>query len=217
LLHLRQSLLGALLSTRNRIRGEKNERRETMKDIKPAILMFIIFTIICGGIYPVVVTGIAHAVFPNQAKGSFITDSSGKEIGSSLIGQPFSAPKYFWPRPSSTSDFGFNSMASGGSNAGPTNPAYLQTVGDRVKALRDTGVTGSIPADLVQASASGIDPHITPESALLQASRVAKARGITEESLAKLVASHTEGRQLGFLGEPRVNVLGLNLKLDALK
>jgi len=187
-----------------------------MKDIKPAILLFIIFTIICGGIYPALVTGIAHAVFPNQAKGSFITDKSGKEIGSALIGQPFSDPKYFWPRPSATTDFGNNSMASGGSNAGPTNPAYLQTVGDRVKALRDTGVSGKVPADLVQASASGLDPHITTESARLQVPRVAKARGVSEDLLIRAVAQATEGRQLGFLGEPRVNVLVLNLELDRL-
>jgi K+-transporting ATPase ATPase C chain len=187
-----------------------------MKDIKPAILLFIIFTIICGGIYPALVTGIAHAVFPNQAKGSFITDKSGKEIGSALIGQPFSDAKYFWPRPSATSDFGFNAMASGGSNAGPTNPAYLQTVGDRVKSLRDSGVTGKVPADMVQASASGLDPHITPESAWLQVARVARMRGVSEDVVIKAVAQATEGRQLGFLGEPRVNVLVLNLKLDRL-
>jgi K+-transporting ATPase ATPase C chain len=188
-----------------------------MKDIKPAILLFIIFTIICGGIYPAVVTGLAYAIFPKQAKGSFITDKSGKEIGSTLIGQPFSDAKYFWPRPSATSDFGFNAMASGGSNAGPTNPDYLKTVGDRVKALRDSGVTGKVPADLVQASASGLDPHITPESARLQVARVAKARGVSEDVLVKAVAQATEGRQLGFLGEPRVNVLELNVKLDGLK
>jgi K+-transporting ATPase ATPase C chain len=188
-----------------------------MKDIKPAILLFIIFTIICGGIYPALVTGIAHVVFPNQAKGSFITDKSGREIGSILIGQPFSDSKYFWPRPSATSDFGFNAMASGGSNAGPTNPAYLQTVGDRVKVLRNSGVTGPVPADLVQASASGLDPHITPESARLQVARVAEARGVSGDLLIKAVAQATEGRQLGFLGEPRVNVLELNLSLDSMK
>jgi K+-transporting ATPase ATPase C chain len=187
-----------------------------MKDIKPAILLFIIFTIICGGIYPAVVTGLAYAIFPKQAAGSFITDKGGKEIGSTLIGQPFSDPKYFWPRPSATSDFGNNPMASGGSNAGPTNPAYLQTVSDRVKALRDSGVTGKIPADVVQASASGLDPHVTPESALLQVPRVAKARGISEDVLVKAVAQAAERRQLGFMGEPRVNVLVLNLKLDRL-
>lgn len=187
-----------------------------MKDIKPAILLLIIFTIICGGIYPAIVTGFAHALFPKQAAGSFITDKSGKEIGSTLIGQPFSDPKYFWPRPSATSDFGFNAMASGGSNSGPTNPDYLKTVGDRVTALRATGVAGTVPADLVQASASGLDPHVTPESALLQVPRVAKARGVSEDALVKAVAQATEGRQLGFLGAPRVNVLVLNLELDRL-
>ena len=187
-----------------------------MKDIKPAILLFIIFTIICGGIYPAIVTGFANALFPKQAAGSFITDKAGKEIGSALIGQPFSDPKYFWPRPSATSDFGYNASASGGSNAGPTNPVYLQTVSDRVKVLKDTGVTGNIPADLVQASASGLDPHVTPESALLQAPRIAKERGISEEKLLKIVRSRIEDRQLGFLGAPRVNVLVLNLELDRL-
>jgi K+-transporting ATPase ATPase C chain len=188
-----------------------------MKDIKPAILMFIVFTIICGGIYPAIVTGVAYAVFPKQAKGSFITDKNNHEIGSSLIGQPFSDPKYFWPRPSATTDFGYNPMASSGSNSGPTNPDFIKTVGDRVKALHDTGITGSVPADLVQASASGLDPHISPESAKVQITRVAKARGMSEEDLTRIVAAHTEGRQLGLLGEPRVNVLELNLKLDALK
>ncbi|NTV50133.1 MAG: potassium-transporting ATPase subunit KdpC [Geobacteraceae bacterium] len=187
-----------------------------MKDIKPAILLFIIFTIICGGIYPAVVTGLANVLFPNQANGSFITDRRGKEIGSALIGQPFSAPKYFWPRPSATSDFGYNTMDSGGSNAGPTNPVYLQTVSDRVKALRDTGVSGKVPADLVQASASGLDPHITPESALLQVPRIATARGISEERLRKAINDGIEERQLGFMGAPRVNVLVLNLELDRL-
>jgi len=188
-----------------------------MKEIRPAILMLLLFTIICGGIYPAVVTGVAQAVFPKQANGSFITDKSGKELGSALIGQPFSDPKYFWPRPSASSDFGYNAMASGGSNSGPTNPDYLKTVGDRVKALRDTGVAGPIPADLVQASASGLDPHITPESAKLQVARVAKARGVSEDILVKAVAQATEGRQVFFLGEPRVNVLTLNLSLDKLK
>ena len=188
-----------------------------MKDIKPAILLFIIFTVICGGIYPAVVTGMAHALFPKQATGSFITDKSGKELGSTLIGQPFTDPKYFWPRPSATSDFGYNATASGGSNAGPTNPDYLKTVGDRVKALRNTGVTGMVPADLVQASASGLDPHVTPESALLQVPRVATARGLPADLVRGAVAHATENRQFGFLGAPRVNVLVLNLELDTLE
>ena len=186
-----------------------------MKEIRPAIFMFVLFTIICGGVYPAVVTGLAQAFFPKQAAGSFLTDKSNREVGSSLIGQPFSDAKYFWGRPSATTDFGYNPMASGGSNSGPTNPDYLKTVADRVKALRDTGVTGSVPADLVEASASGLDPHITPESAALQVARVAKARGISEAELTKILAAHTEGRQLGVLGDPRVNVLELNLALDA--
>jgi potassium-transporting ATPase KdpC subunit len=193
----------------------KGER--TMKEIRPAILMLLLFTIICGGIYPAVVTGIAQAVFPKQANGSFIKDNGGKEIGSSLIGQPFSDPKYFWPRPSAATDFGYNPMGSGGSNSGPTNPDFIKTVSDRVKALRDTGITAAIPADLVLASASGLDPHIAPESARLQVARVAKARGVSEDILMKAVAQATEGRQMGFLGEPRVNVLSLNLIVDGLK
>jgi K+-transporting ATPase ATPase C chain len=185
-----------------------------MKEIKPAILLFIAFTLICGGLYPLAVTGIARTVFPAQAAGSFIRDGKGWEIGSSLIGQPFSDAKYFWPRPSVTADFGYNPLASGGSNAGPTNPEYLKVVVGRVRALRESGVRGDIPADLVQASASGLDPHISSESAMLQVPRIARARGIGEDALARVVASHTEGRQLGFLGEPRVNVLVLNLQLD---
>ena len=185
-----------------------------MKELKPAILLFIAFTIICGGIYPAVVTGIASVAFPKQAKGSFITDKTGKVTGSALIGQPFSAPNYFWPRPSATADFGYNPLASGGSNLGPTNPDFLKTVGERVKALREAGVTGNIPTDLVQASASGLDPHISPEAAKVQLPRIAKARGVSEEALVQLVGQATEERQLGFLGEPRVNVLILNLTLD---
>ena len=188
-----------------------------MKELKPAILFFIIFTVICGGIYPAVVTGIASVAFPRQAKGSFVADKGGRDVGSALIGQPFSDPKYFWPRPSAATDFAYNAMGSGGSNSGPTNPDFIKTVGDRVKALRDSGVTGDVPADLVQASASGLDPHISPEAARVQIARVAKARGMGEESLAKLVAAATSGRQLGFLGEPRVNVLELNLALDGVK
>ncbi|MDD2853349.1 MAG: potassium-transporting ATPase subunit KdpC [Desulfuromonadaceae bacterium] len=187
-----------------------------MKDIKSAILLFIIFTVICGGIYPAIVTGIAYALFPYQAMGSLITDKNGKELGSALIGQSFSDPKYFWPRPSATGDFGYNAMASGGSNAGPTNPDYLKTVGDRVTILRDTGVTGQIPAELVQASASGLDPHISPESAMLQVPRVSRVRGIAEGKIITAVQQATEASQMGFLGAPRVNVLVLNLEVDKL-
>lgn len=187
-----------------------------MKELKPAILLFLALTAICGGIYPAAVTGIASVAFPKQAGGSFITDRSGRVVGSLLIGQPFSEPKYFWPRPSATAGFGYNPMASGGSNLGPTNPAYLKAAADRLMVLRDTGITGTVPADLVQASASGLDPHISPEAARVQVPRIAKIRGMSEEELARLVADHTEERQLGFLGEPRVNVLALNLSLDKL-
>jgi potassium-transporting ATPase KdpC subunit len=188
-----------------------------MKELRSAILMFIVFTVICGGIYPAVVTGLASVLFPKQAGGSFIADIDNRVIGSTLIGQPFSEVKYFWPRPSASSGFSYNPLASGGSNAGPTNPDFIKTVNDRVQVLRDSGVTGSIPADLVLASASGLDPHVSPEAVIVQIARVAKARGIKEEALTKFVAAHTEGRQFGFLGEPRVNVLALNLKLDTLK
>jgi K+-transporting ATPase ATPase C chain len=194
-----------------------NKKENTMKDLKSALLMLLVFTVICGGVYPAVVTGIAQVVFPHQANGSLIMDRSGKIIGSSLIGQPFSDPNYLWPRPSATGDFGYNPLASGGSNSGPTNPDYLKAVGDRVKTLRDAGVTGKIPADLVQASASGLDPHITPAAAKVQIARVAKARGISEQDLSKVLAAATSDRQFGFLGEPRINVLELNLKLDSLK
>jgi len=187
-----------------------------MQDLKPAIMLLIAFTLICGGIYPAIVTGIAQAVFPEQANGSFITDKSGRVVGSSLIGQPFSDPKYFWPRPSATPDFAYNPAGSGGSNSGPSNPVYLKTVADRVKGLRDAGLAGPIPAELVQASASGLDPHITPEAAQLQIPRVAKARGMNVSELTRLVTGIIEDRQLGFLGEPRVNVLALNLALDKL-
>jgi len=188
-----------------------------MKEIKSAILMLIVFTVICGGIYPAIVTGIAQAVFPKQADGSFVTNKSGQVVGSSLIGQPFSDPKYFWPRPTATPDFGYNPAGSSGSNSGPTNPAYLQTVADRVKNLRDAGLVGPVPADQVQASASGLDPHITPEAAKLQIPRVAKVRGMSDAELTRLVVGNIVDRQLGFLGEPRVNVFELNLKLDASK
>lgn len=188
-----------------------------MKEVKPAILIFLLFTLICGGLYPAVVTGIAQVVFPKQADGSLIFDQNGKTIGSALIGQPFSDPKYFWPRPSASTDFAYNPLASGGSNAGPTNADYLATVGERVKMLRDSGVTGHIPAELVQASASGLDPHLSPAGVLLQVPRVAKVRGMAESRLAAMVAAHTEDRQLSFLGDPRVNVLVLNVELDRLQ
>lgn len=187
-----------------------------MKEIKSAVLMLIVFTVICGGIYPAVVTAVAQAVFPNQANGSFIADAAGKTVGSALIGQPFSAPQYFWPRPSASAAFSYNPAGSGGANAGPSNPAYLSTVSSRVKSLRESGISGHIPVELVQASASGLDPHISPAAAKVQFARIARARGMNEAALTGLVAAHTEARQLGFLGAPRVNVLTLNLELDRL-
>ncbi len=187
-----------------------------MQEIKPALLMLILFTVICGGIYPAAVTGLAKLLFPHQAEGSFITAPTGKEVGSSLIGQPFSEPKYLWPRPSATSEFAYNPLASSGSNAGPTNPAYLNTVDERVQGLRAAGVSGPVSADLVQASASGLDPHLSPQAASVQVRRIAQARNLREERVARVIAEHLEGRQFGFMGAPRVNVLAVNLELDTL-
>ncbi|GFO60624.1 potassium-transporting ATPase KdpC subunit [Geomonas silvestris] len=185
-----------------------------MREMKSALLLFIAFTVICGGIYPLAVTGLAALLFPGQASGSLIADRQGRVLGSRLIGQPFSESRYFWPRPSATTDFPYNPLGSGGSNLGPTNPDYLKTVAQRVAELRGSGLTGTLPADLVQASASGLDPHISPQAARVQAPRVARARGLNQAELDRLIARHTEARQLGFLGEPRVNVLELNLALD---
>ncbi len=187
-----------------------------MKEIKPALLMLILFTIICGGIYPAVVTGLAQAIFPRQAGGSLVIDPSGKVVGSSLIGQPFSDPKYLWPRPSATGEFAYNPMASGGSNLSPTSPAYLKRVGERLQGLAATGVRGPVAADLVQASGSGLDPHLSPQAASVQVPRIARARSISEERVARVIADHLEGRQLGFMGAPRINVLAVNLDLDTM-
>ncbi len=183
--------------------------------LRPALMSLILFTVITGVVYPLVVTGIAQVLFPFQANGSLIV-KDGKVLGSALIGQPFDDPKYFWSRPSATSPFGYNAGASTGSNLSPTNPDLVKAVQGRVEALRaaDPGNTAPVPVDLVTASGSGLDPHISPAAALYQVSRVARERKFSTDTVRTLVERHTEGRWLGFLGEPRVNVLTLNLALD---
>ncbi len=183
--------------------------------IKTSLLMLLTLTLITGVAYPLLVTGIVQLVFPKQANGSLLHEK-GKLVGSELIGQPFDDPKYFWSRLSATGPFAYNAAASSGSNLGPTNEALLQAVAARVQALRqaDSSNTQPIPVDLVTASASGLDPHISPAAAYYQVSRVARARNLDENFVRQLVERHIEGRQLGFLGEPRVNVLKLNLELD---
>jgi K+-transporting ATPase ATPase C chain len=173
--------------------------------------MLVAMTVITGVAYPLIVTGISQVLFRDQANGSLIVRNE-KVVGSSLIGQPFSDPKYFWGRPSATSPMPYNGAASSGSNQGPTNPALKEAVEGRIK---DHGGKTPVPADLVTASGSGLDPHISPAAAEYQVARVAKARSIPEEKVRALVTEHSEGRQLGILGEPRVNVLRLNLALDA--
>ena len=189
-----------------------------VKLIRPAILMLIALTVITGLIYPLVMTGLAQLMFPRQANGSLILDASGKPIGSALIGQPFDDPKYFWSRPSATGPFPYNAGASSGSNLGPINPALAEAVEARVKALQETDPANTQPApvDLVTASGSGLDPHISPAAAEYQVARVARVRGLDEGQVRQLVQQYTEGRDLAILGEPRVNVLSLNLALDQL-
>jgi potassium-transporting ATPase KdpC subunit len=184
--------------------------------VRAAVVSLVVFTVVTGIAYPVVVTGIAQLVFPHQANGSLIV-KDGKPVGSTLIGQPFDDPKYFWSRPSATSPFGYNAGASGASNLSPTNADLIKTVQGRVDALRaaDPGNTTPVPVDLVTASGSGLDPDISPAAALYQVGRVAKARKLDEAVVRSLVAQHTQGRQLGLFGEPRVNVLALNLALDS--
>jgi K+-transporting ATPase ATPase C chain len=188
-----------------------------LRELKPAFLSLVVLTVLTGLVYPLVVTGIGQVLFPRQANGS-IVEREGKAVGSALIGQPFSSPKYFWPRPSATSPYPYNAAASSGSNQGPLNPALADAVAGRIKALRDADPENKapVPADLVTASGSGLDPQISPAVAEYQVNRVARARNLDPSKVRELVLQHTQGRQLGFLGEPRVNVLALNLALDAM-
>jgi K+-transporting ATPase KdpC subunit len=188
-----------------------------LTQLRPAIVLFLVLTVITGVIYPLVVTGIAQVIFPFQANGSLVVQN-GQAAGSSLIGQPFGDPKYFWGRLSATSPFPYNSGSSSGSNNGPLNPALLKAVQARIDALQtaDPGNTMSIPVDLVTASGSGLDPDISPAAALYQVARVARGRGLSQDTVRQLVDQHTQGRQFFIFGEPRVNVLELNLALDML-
>ncbi len=182
---------------------------------KSAVSMLMIWTFITGVVYPLVITGIAQWLFPDQANGSLIV-KDGKPVGSALIGQSFSSPRYFRSRPSATGGMPYNAAASGGSNLGPTNPALIAAVAARIESLReaDPGNRSPVPIDLVTASGSGLDPHISPAAAEYQVNRVAQARSLTTQVVRELVSRHTESRQLELLGEPRVNVLRLNLALD---
>jgi len=184
--------------------------------VRPALVLFVLLSALTGLIYPMAVTGAAKAVFPAQAAGSLIV-LDGTTVGSKLIGQNFSDPKHFWGRPSATSPQPYNGVASGGSNQGPLNPALTDAVKARVEALRaaDPGNTAPVPVDLVTASASGLDPDISPAAARYQAARVARVRGIPLDRVNTLITDNTEGPKWGFLGEPRVNVLALNIALDA--
>ena len=187
----------------------------TMKTlIRPAVSLFAVLTVATGVVYPLAVTGVARAAFPQQAAGSLIVQG-GKTVGSSLIGQNFSDPKYFWGRPSATTPMAYNGQGSGGSNLGPLNPALTDAIKGRVDALRaaDPGNKAAVPVDLVTTSASGLDPEISVAAALYQAPRIARLRGLSTSTVEDIVTKHTQGRLFGLLGEPRVNVLDMNLEL----
>lgn len=186
--------------------------------IRNALLMLLVMTVITGVLYPLLVTGLAQVLFPRRANGSLVV-RDGHAVGSALIGQSFTAPKYFWGRPSATTPLPYDGTASGGSNLGPTNPALTQVVERRIAALRqaDPGNHAPVPVDLVTSSASGLDPQISPAAARYQVDRVARVRHLPVAQVQALVDEYTRGRQFGILGEPRVNVLELNLALDALQ
>ena len=189
-----------------------------LKHLRTSIIAIVLFTVLTGVLYPFLITGIAQLVFPSKANGSLLKNN-GKVFGSELIGQSFSDPKYFWSRPSATGPFAYNAGASSGSNYGPINQSYLDGVQKRIQDLRTADPQNSkpIPVDLVTASGSGLDPHISVAAALYQLPRVSRIRDVNQDKLRSLVVQFTEGKQLGFLGEPRVNVLKLNLALDVMQ
>jgi K+-transporting ATPase ATPase C chain len=184
--------------------------------LRPCLVFFVLLTLLTGVVYPALITGIAQVVFHDQANGSVILQD-GRAVGSALIGQSFDDPRYFWGRPSATGPTAYNAAASSGSNLGPTNPALLDAIKSRVEAIRvaHPDQTKPVPADLATASGSGLDPHISPAAAEYQAARVARNRELSEDRVRELIAQNTEGRSLGVLGEPRVNVLQLNLALNS--
>ena len=192
-------------------------RESLLQHTRTAILMVVVLMVLLGVVYPLIMTGLSQVLFPNQANGSLIRDTSGNVVGSALLGQNFSTPQYFHPRPSAAGADGYDATSSGASNLGPTNQKLIDAAADRATAYRaENGLAADalVPVDAVTASASGLDPDISPANALIQASRVAKARKMSEDQVRNLVNQYTEGRTLGVLGEPRVNVLKLNLALD---
>lgn len=190
---------------------------ETVRSVKVAFLLVIFFTILTGLIYPLLITGLAQLLFPWQANGSLITENN-KAVGSVLIGQSFDSSSYFWGRPSATTPYPYNSESSSGSNLGPSNPSFLSSIKDRVSIIQKSNPENhqAVPVDLVTASGSGLDPEISPLAALYQIPRIAKARHLSEADIQSLVQSQQKNRTLGLLGEPRINVLQLNLALDKL-